>query len=773
MPRFRLDIGGVVQGVGFRPFIYRTARDLGLVGWVRNAASGVTVEVQGTDGSLEEFVRRVRQNHPPAARIVSLTARRVPEEGGREFTIQSSAVGGRTLPSVPADLATCPECLAEIRDPAQRRYRYPFTNCTNCGPRYTIIASLPYDRPGTAMRDFELCEACRREYEDPGDRRFHAQPVACPSCGPSLELARPEGGVSAVGEAALEAAVEALAGGKVLALKGLGGYQLLADATSSEATARLRDRKARPAKPFAVMFGGPEELVAYCLAGGAEISCLRSVEAPILLLERRVVPLGNRRPLSAEVAPGNPYVGAMLPYSPLHHLLLSDFDRPVICTSGNLSDEPICVADDQALERLGAVADLFLGHDRPILRPVDDSVATWLGRAPVLIRRARGYAPRPLPLLDSAPEILALGGQLKSTITLVTAGQAIVSQHLGDLHTPEAVNLLERTIADLLAFFRASPEVLACDLHPDYASTRIAERLAGELNVPLFRVQHHHAHVAAVLAEHGLTGPVLGLVWDGTGFGPDETIWGGEALLCEGAGYRRLATLRRWRLPGGEQAVREPRRSALGLLTELGLPQSGQAFLAGAFSAYELRSLGSVIQRGLNSPLASSMGRLFDAVAALAGLGAQVTFEAQAAMALQFAAERTPPDRAYPWTFVGPDPLIADWGPLIAGVLDDRAQGVPAPVIARRFHDSLAELAVTLSIRAGAKRVALTGGCFQNRLLVELVTQSLEAAGYSVLQPRAYPANDGGISLGQALVAARWWKEVQDVPGHTRKDHRH
>lgn len=773
MPRIRLDIGGVVQGVGFRPFIYRTARDLGLVGWVRNAASGVTVEVQGAGESLEEFVRRVRQTHPPAARVVSLTARPIPEEGGSEFTIQSSAAGGRTLPSVPADLATCPECLAEIRDPGQRRYRYPFTNCTNCGPRYTIIASLPYDRPGTALRDFELCEACRREYEDPGDRRFHAQPVACPACGPSLELARPDGSASTAGGAALEGAVEALAVGMVVALKGLGGYQLLADATSPATTARLRERKARPAKPFAVMFAGPEELAAYCLAGEAEITCLQSVEAPILLLERRTVPLGNRQPLAAEVAPGNPYVGAMLPYSPLHHLLLSDFDRPVICTSGNLSDEPICTADDQALERLGAVADLFLGHDRPILRPVDDSVAAWSGQAPVLIRRARGYAPRPLPLVESAPEILALGGQLKSTITLVTAGQAIVSQHLGDLHTPEGVSLLERTIADLLDFFRASPEVLACDLHPDYASTRIAERLAVELDLPLVRVQHHHAHVAAVLAEHGLTEPVLGLVWDGTGFGPDQTIWGGEALLCEGAGYRRLATLRPFRLPGGEQAVREPRRSALGLLAELGLPPGGQDFLAGAFSAYELRSLESIMQRGLNSPLASSMGRLFDAVAALAGLGGRVSFEAQAAMALQFAAESTPPDRAYPWTVVGSDPVIADWEPLIGALLEDLERKVSTGRIAQRFHASLAELAVTLADRAGAKLVAVTGGCFQNRLLLELVTQSLEAAGYSVLQPRAYPANDGGISLGQALIAARWWKEAQDVPGHTRQDHRH
>jgi hydrogenase maturation protein HypF len=773
VPRLRLEVSGVVQGVGFRPFVYRTARELGLAGWVRNHASGVTVEVQGEDGALGEFVRRLREDPPPAARIVTLNSLPVPEEDGGEFVISASAAGGPTLPSVPADLATCPECLAEIRDPAERRFRYPFTNCTNCGPRYSIIASLPYDRPGTAMRDFELCGACRAEYSNPDDRRFHAQPVACPECGPRLELAAASGEVLALGEAALADATTALAAGRVVALKGIGGYQLLADATSPVATATLRERKGRPAKPFAVMFPGPAELHAYCRAGDAEIGFLQSSAAPILLLERRDHPAGGRPPLAAEVAPGNPYVGAMLPYSPLHHLLLGDSGRPLICTSGNLTDEPICIGDAEALDRLGAVADLFLRHDRPVLRPVDDSVATWHGGAPVLIRRARGYAPSPLPLAEPAPDILALGAHLKSTITLVTGGQAIVSQHLGDLHTPESVSLLERTTADLLDFFRATPKLLACDLHPDYASTRFAERLARELDVPLVRVQHHHAHVAAVLAEHAVTGPVLGLVWDGTGFGADGTIWGGEALLCDGAGYRRVAALRRFRLPGGEQAVREPRRSALGALAEMGLPQAGQPYLARAFAPGELISLRHIIQRGLNSPLASSMGRLFDAVAALAGLGSRVSFEAEAAMALQFAAETAAPDGAYPWAASGADPVIADWEPMVKTLLEDLARGVPASTIARRFHESLAELAVTLAALGGVERVALTGGCFQNRFLLDLVTQSLEAAGYEVLGPRAYPANDGGISLGQALIAARRWKEVQDVPGHTGEDHQH
>lgn len=746
MTRLRVEVRGVVQGVGFRPTVYRLALQRGLAGAVWNHARGVTIEVQGAPPRLQDFLRALREEVPPPAKVAELTSLAIPEvPGAAGFRILASSEGGESRPVVPPDLAVCPACAAETDAPGERRRRYPFTNCTYCGPRYSIIARLPYDRPHTAMKDFPLCPDCAREYEDPLDRRFHAQPIACPACGPRLALSRSDGTALLEGDAALRAAGAALLEGRVLALKGLGGYQLLVDATSAAAVRRLRDRKRREEKPFAVMFPDADSAALACEIGAAEQAWLAAPEAPILLLRRRD---GAR--VVAEVAPGNPRLGAFLPYTPLHRLLLAEVGRPLVCTSGNLSDEPMAFGNEEALQRLGGLADLFLVHDRPILRPVDDSVLRIDGDGPTLLRRARGFAPLAVPLDVAGPVVLALGAHQKNTVSLLRAGELVMSQHLGDLTSPEGAELLERTVEDLLAFFAARPEMLACDLHPDYASTRLAERLSTGWGVPLVRVQHHHAHGAACAAEQGLKGPVLALAWDGTGLGADGTLWGGEALRIHGAGCERVGHLAPFPLPGGEAAVREPRRSACGLLWATRGAAAPPRELAAAFAGPDWDLLQAMLARGLQSPFTSSIGRLFDAVAALAGLQVRRGFEGQAAMALEYAAgERSEPP--YAWRFEGG---VADAGPLVEEVLVDLARGAGPPLIAARFHASLAELALGWARQADLPDVVLSGGCFQNARLTALVQARLGAAGFRVHRHRVFPPNDGSISLGQAVVAA-------------------
>lgn len=736
MPRIRVRVAGVVQGVGFRPFIYRIARDRGLGGWVLNRPDGVVAEVEGPREALEGFLAAMEKEAPAPARIRSVAVEERPEEGEGAFAIRPSGGDGATRPSVPADLALCPDCAREMEDPADRRHGYPFTNCTYCGPRFTIIEGLPYDRPRTAMKGFPLCPACAAEYGDPGNRRFHAQPVACPACGPRLDLPGWAGDP-------LEGAARALLDGRILALKGLGGYQLLADATSGPAVARLRERKRREEKPFAVMFPDGASLEAACLVSPPERALLASPEAPILLLARR-----GGAAIDPGVAPGNPRLGAFLPYTPLHRLLLARVGRPLVCTSGNLSDEPMCHTEADALERLGGIADLFLGHDRPILRPVDDSVVRVDAHGPTLLRRARGYAPLAHPVALGGPPVLALGAHQKSTLCLLDRGQAVVSQHLGDLHTADGAELLERTVEDFLRFFKVEPGVVACDLHPDYASTRLGERLARVWGRPLVRVQHHHAHVAALAAELGLEGPVSGLAWDGTGLGSDGTLWGGEGLLAEGAAFTRTAHLKPFPLPGGDRAARDPGRSALGLLwAATGTLDGGEAF-------GDLAVVRSMLERGVNSPRTSSVGRLFDAVAALSGVRSARGFEGQAAAALEYAALASDDPGTYPWGFGTGPVLVADPAPLVAALLGDRARGVAPERCARRFHRALADLALAMARAAGKEQVLLTGGCFQNALLTRLVREALAREGFRPLSPEAFPPNDGAISLGQAAVAA-------------------
>jgi len=756
--RLAITVRGVVQGVGFRPFVYNTARKWGLAGWVLNEADMVRIEVQGESGSLEAFCDALKTAPPPQARIDSLEVTETARSDGASETFEIHTSTGDAPPRavIPADLATCAECLEEIRSPSERRHRYPFTNCTNCGPRWSIIEALPYDRPRTSMAAFRMCPACQAEYEDPTDRRFHAQPIACPECGPRLQLLDSRGVEMASRDEALEQAAGAVLSGQVLALKGLGGFQLVVDATSPEAVGRLRERKRRPHKPLAIMLASLDEVRRRCEVSDEEARALSRHEAPILLL-RRSHAGGALRDVAEGVAPGNPYLGVMLPYTPLHHLLTAAIGRPIVCTSGNLSEEPMTITTEEAVERLGPIADVLLVHDRPIVRPVDDSVARVGPAGLQLLRRARGYAPLPIDLGREVPTVLAVGGHLKNTVALSLGRQAILGSHVGDLESVLGVEVHERAVRDLVDFFQVVPDVVACDLHPDYASTRHAEHLAVEWGVPLIRVQHHHAHLAACVAEHGLEGPVLGFAWDGTGYGPDGTVWGGEALECDGAGYRRVAHLRTFSLPGGDQAVREPRRSALGILFEI-FGEEAADLGRRWFTKTELDTLLVLLKRSLHSPRTSSMGRLFDAVAALCGFSAKISFEGQAAMQLEFAVD--PEEReAYPLPLVetpAPDgtPIVADWEPLVRAVLSDRASGEPVGRTSARFHNALAELAVALARQGGGSRVVLTGGCFQNAILAERTETRLSQTGFHVYTHQEVPPGDGGIALGQLWVAA-------------------
>ena len=766
--RLAIEVRGVIQGVGFRPFVFNLARSAGLAGWVLNQADGVRIEAQGRADLLEEFCTLLRKDHPPAAQIESIDVNPIesePNDGG-PFLIRDSLRESRPRPTIPADLATCAECLAEIRAASERRTGYAFTNCTNCGPRWSIIKELPYDRPRTSMARFGMCADCRAEYADPTDRRFHAQPIACPKCGPRLELLDRSGRQISDRERALELAAEEVKAGKILALKGLGGFQLVVDATNAEAVALLRERKRRPDKPFAIMLSSLEEADRRCHVSAAETEALASHQAPIVLLRRRRENLPAAGGLAAQidpgeivqdiapgVAPGNPYLGVMLAYTPLHHLFIAAVGRPIVCTSGNLSEEPMAIETDDAVERLSVIADVFFVHDRPIVRPVDDSVARVGLDELRVFRRARGFAPAPIDLGATVPTVLAVGGHLKNTVALSLGAQAVMSSHVGDLDSVLGVEVHQQAARDLVDFFRVRPEAVACDMHPDYASTQHAERLVAEWNVPLVRVQHHHAHVAACRAENGIEGRLLGFSFDGTGYGPDGTVWGGEVLECDGADFARVGHLRTFPLPGGDRAVREPRRSALGLLFEvLGGQATDQA--RSWFAAHELDSLVTLLDRSIRCPRTSSVGRLFDAVACMCGLGTTISFEGQAAMALEFAADWKEKD-AYPMTLSDTIPAVADWGPMVGAILDDRRSGVPTSSISARFHNALADWAVAAARRGDCSQIALSGGCFQNGLLFDRVHTRLLEAGFTVYTHRTVPPGDGGIALGQLLVAAR------------------
>jgi len=752
--RVKITVRGAVQGVGFRPFVQRLASELGLVGWVRNCAQGVQIEAEGGEQTLSELRRRLAAQAPGVRATQSIEATFDAIVGYRGFVIRDNDAHGPMTTWAPLDLSICPDCVAEIFDPSNRRYRYAFATCCRCGPRYTILEHLPYARAATTMRAFSMCAACRAEFDDPGDRRFHAETNACPACGPRLALWDATGAVQAAAEDAVLGAARAIRAGMIVAVKSLGGFQLLADASNPAAVRTLRRRKRREAKPFAVMYPSLEVARRDCIIEQAEQLLLCSAAAPIVLLSRR----GGMPTQDDGVAPGNPYLGVMLPYTPLHHLLLAELGFAVVATSGNLSGEPICTDEHAALARLGGVADLLLVHDRPIARAADDSVArVVLGGAQVL-RAARGFAPMRLTSPAGAPKsdrvVLGLGGQLKNAVALSLGGDILASPHIGDLDTTLALDAFERSTAGLTALHAVSAGALACDMHPDYVTTRYA----AQLGTPRCAVQHHHAHVLACMAENCLAGPALGVAWDGTGYGPDGTIWGGEFLRVGAHGYRRVAWLLPFPLPGGDAAARQPRRSALGVLWaafgEAAFELTHLAPLA-TFEASEREVLRQALRANVNTPLSSSMGRLFDAVAAIAGLRQTARFEGEAAMALEFAADDETSAQGYAFELqaADADAWVIDWRPMLRGVLADLTAGRAVGLVAAKFHNGLAALAVAVAARAGEADVVLTGGCFQNRRLTEALHQRLTDNGFRVHLHRRVPPNDGGIAVGQVVAA--------------------
>jgi hydrogenase maturation protein HypF len=749
MQRRVIDIRGIVQGVGFRPFVHALASRLQLTGFVLNHAGGVAIEVEGDLDRLEQFEHELTESAPPLARIESIGTRQVALAGTSAFHIADSCVEGIASLAMSPDVATCDDCLRELFDPADRRFRYPFINCTACGPRLTIVTGSPYDRERTTMAPFVMCADCRAEYLNPANRRFHAEPIACAVCGPRLEVRLATG--SALDVDPIEAAVEAIAGGRIVALKGIGGFHLACDAGNAAAVARLRRRKHRDDKPFAVMVPGLAAAASLTDLGTAGDAILRSPARPIVLLPKR-----PGIAVADAVAPDSTHLGVMLPYAPLHHLLMAQLgDRAVVMTSGNRSDEPIATENADAIERLRDIADVFVVHNRPIHVRCDDSVVRQAGALPIPIRRSRGHAPAPIALPVSCAEpMLAVGGQLKNTFALGRGRQAVVSHHLGDLDDLRAFEAFERDVALYEHTFAIDPRIVAHDMHPDYASTRFA---LGRTAVTHIAVQHHHAHLAACMAEHQLTNPVIGVIWDGAGWGPDACVWGGEILVGDYMAVERVAHLRYVPQPGGDAAAREPWRMAVAHLLDAGLDDDG--LVASSIDAARRSAVRQMINRRFHSPLTSSAGRLFDAVAALCGAHEVSTYEGQAAMRLEALAEQANPDVAYPFD-VAPHarPLTVDTRPLIRAVNADRLAGVEPALIARRFHSSLTEIvtSVCLGIRrsTGLSDVVLSGGVFANALLTVEVTKAMAAEGFNVYRHRTVPPGDGGLSLGQLAVAA-------------------
>ena len=739
--RHRLEISGSVQGVGFRPFVHRLATELNLSGWAINVRSGLVVEMEGPADSCAAFLLRVRSDAPPHASVRDIAATPLPVQGGSDFHIRESTLGEATAACVIVpDLAPCAACVREILDPANRRHGYPFTHCTQCGPRFSIVLALPYDRERTTLRGFPMCAACREEYESPGDRRFHSQPNACPDCGPRLEFADASGRTLALRGEALEQAARAIESGHIIAIKGIGGFQLLADARSVEAIRTLRARKHRPAKPLALMMPDLGSARTHGEISPLEEELLTSPQAPIVILRR------GGGGLPQVIAPGNPSLGIMLPSSPLHHLLLRRLGFPLIATSGNVSGEPLCTDNDEAVHRLRGIADFFLLHDRPIARPVDDSVVrVALGRE-LMLRCSRGYAPLTLP--GSFSTVLAVGGDQKTALAVSGPFGIRCAQHLGDLGTQPAQQSFLDQCRDFPALCGLKPRAVACDPHPDYHGSR----LAAGLGPPVVPVQHHHAHIAACLAEHDVHDEVLGVAWDGTGYGTDGTIWGGEFLLATRRDFRRIAHLRPFPLPGGENAIRQPRYAALGLLHAAGIA-IGDTPLAAAFTREELAIAHTQIERRIHTPLTSSAGRLFDAVAALLGLRWRSEFEGQAAMDLEFAAEKAAA-RPAPYPLDCNSIKSLDWAPTIHALLEDLQNEIPVAEIACRFIETLADAILRVARLAQKETVVLNGGCFQNRLLLETTVARLRAGGYAPLWPHRLPPNDGGLAAGQAVVAA-------------------
>ena len=773
---WHIRVRGLVQGVGFRPAVWRLARHGGIAGDVRNDAEGVVIRAWGTAGAVDEFINRLRDEAPPLACIdrIELTpiSNIAPPLG---FSIAASRRGAVHTGVVP-DPATCADCLAEIEAPGGRRRAYPFTNCTNCGPRFSILRGIPYDRVNTSMSAFALCRECRSEFADPANRRFHAQPLACPRCGPSVWLERFAGQVLPAElerEHAIAHAAELLSAGAIVAVKGIGGFHLACNATNDEAVARLRRRKQRYGKPFALMARDIGIVRRYCRVGAAEEALLRSTAAPIVIMEQA----GSDRVADA-VAPGQRTLGFMLPYTPLHHLLLAQLEQPIVLTSGNLSEEPHCIANDEARQKLADIADYGLFHDRDIVNRIDDSVSQIVGGQPRVLRRARGYAPAPLTLpqgFGACPPVLALGGELKNTFCLVRDGQAIMSQHIGDLEDAAVFAEYRRSLELFRKLFDHAPQILAVDRHPQYLSTCLGREWAAHDGLPLVEIQHHHAHIASCLAENGVpldTAPVLGIALDGLGYGDETSLWGGEFLIADYRNFTRMGRFKPVAMPGGAQAVREPWRNTFAHLDaalgwEYCAAEQPQLDIIRFLANRPVAALRAIVRAGINSPPASSCGRLFDAAAAALGICRErASYEGQAAIELEACVDKTALARDPGYSFAidfaalhrssPAAPATLDSRPMWQALLWDLAAGTSAAIIAARFHRGLADAVVAMAVRVadGLDTAALSGGVFQNKILLELVTDGLREHGFRVLSHHLVPANDGGLSLGQAAIAA-------------------
>ncbi|MDB5392203.1 MAG: hypF [Planctomycetaceae bacterium] len=780
MERKSITVQGIVQGVGFRPFVYHLALRLGLDGFVKNRAGCVLIEAEGDRATLHRFLDELESQAPPLSRIDKVESQPLPVRSERGFRIEYS---DRETPGqifISPDFATCPDCLAELFDPADRRFQYPFLNCTNCGPRLTIITGAPYDRRSTTMANFAMCSACQAEYDDPADRRFHAQPIACPACGPRLAVLTPDG-QSISTDQPLRFFVQRILEGGIGALKGLGGFHLVCDARNDQTVGELRRRKQRDEKPFAIMVRDIDHACELCEINDDERALLESRQRPIVLLRKRRDETSHAYRLAEGLAPGNPCLGVMLPYTPLHHLLMKAVsDTPLVMTSGNRADEPSAYLDDDAIERLSDIADVLLTHNRPIHVRCDDSVSRCVDGVELPLRRSRGYAPQPIKLPFECPyPIIAVGGQLKNVFALGHGQQAFLSQHLGDLDHFAAYRAFERDINLYEQLFNVQPKLIAHDLHPDYASTAFARRRADNHGHKLFGVQHHHAHMASCMAEHGLDEPVIGVSFDGTGYGTDHAIWGGEFLVGDYSQFTRAAHFRNVRLPGGDAAIREPWRIAISQLLDAGCAD----FSLKGVSSHQRRTIEQMVQRGFHSPFTSSVGRLFDAVAAIAGVRTEVAYEGQAAMQMEWLATDTAKDGTYPFELMPEQTVPIRWNafcnvpppqvlpefeltsdaidtrPLIRAVVRDVRQHVSVDLIARRFHSTLTEIIVKVCHRIRTETqlqtVVLSGGVFLNAILTRDVCAELKFDGFRVFRHRLVPPGDGGLSLGQLAVAAK------------------
>jgi hydrogenase maturation protein HypF len=746
----RLNVNGIVQGVGFRPFVFQLAARHGLNGEVANTSEGVSIHIEGPAPSVTAFEAELAAKSPPLAQVVNISACSEPFKHCTEFAIVKSKGASEKFTLISPDVSICDDCLAELFDPRNRRHRYPFINCTNCGPRYTIIDDIPYDRPKTSMRHFTMCGPCQQEYDDPNNRRFHAQPNACADCGPHVKLYDSQlNGLP--GKDPISAAAKLLRQGHILAIKGLGGYHLAADAENSQAVQRLRRRKLREEKPFAVMSGDLETIRSFARVQPAEEKLLTSIQRPIVLLKKKMP-----NDLAAEVAPRNGYFGVMLPYTPLHYLLIDYGFVALVMTSGNRSEEPIAIDNEDAFDRLADIADYFLIHNRDIYLRSDDSIVRHSAGAARFIRRSRGVVPVPIFLKKSLPSVLACGAELKNTVCLTRQDKAFVSQHIGDLENLATYDFFKLTIGHLKRILDIHPEIIACDMHPDYLSTRYARK---QQHIPVIQVQHHHAHIVSCMAEHGLSGPVLGLSCDGTGYGPDGAIWGGEILIVDEHEFERAGHLAYVPMPGGSAAIKEPWRMAVSYLQdtygdkfrELDLPWLHE------IEDQKIRILCEIMSKRINCPSTSSLGRLFDAVAAICGIRSRVNFEGQAAMELEMlAADQTDRIYDYQWEEKTTYRILAQ--PIIRGVVNDIRTGIPTADISARFHRTLinlfADLCTVIGKQRHLDRVVLSGGVFQNSILLDGLIQALTEKNFEVYSHRKIPTNDGGISLGQAVVAA-------------------